>query len=143
MVILDGQTMKEKFKIAILEEGILENTVLEDCHIDAEDIHAIKAENMRLMKDKLYGILVVSELGTTISAEARRLSASSDFQLNTVAKAILVRDLPQRIIGNFYLTFNKPAIRTKVFSDRDKAMEWLRSELKSTNRKPVFGAVCL
>lgn len=124
------ESKASKILVSLIESGMLENRVLADMHIEEEDIEEVKRKNMSLMGDKKYVILVVSDSGGTISSDARRLTASPEFQQNTLAKAFLVDNLPHRIIGNFYLSFNRPAIPTRIFNDREKAMEWLRSELK-------------
>lgn len=47
-----------------------------------------------------------------------------------LADAFVIHSLPQKIIGNFYLQFHKPAIPTKLFSTKEKAIEWLLSYKK-------------
>lgn len=113
-----------------VEDRILENRVLCDVHVDVDDVLFFKQANTSLMGNEAYAILVVSEQGSTISKEARALSASDEFKKNTVAKAFLVNNLPHRIVGNFYLKVNRPAIPTRIFSDREQALNWLRSMLK-------------
>ncbi|HAA00756.1 MAG TPA: hypothetical protein DEP18_01545 [Flavobacteriales bacterium] len=129
--------MEKKIRSQRIEKGIVENYVLEDMHIEPEDLDLCKSDNLALMGDELYTVLVVSGSGSTISAEARKKVASPEYRMNTVAKAFLVENLAHRIIGNFYMTFNKPAIPTRLFTDREKALEWLRQELKINTEKAV------
>lgn len=42
------------------------------------------------------------------------------------ADAFIIKSLPQKIIGNFFLKFHKPKIPTKLFSDYTKAIKWLK-----------------
>jgi hypothetical protein len=42
------------------------------------------------------------------------------------ANAILVSSTFNRVIASFFLSLNKPLIPTKIFSDRNKAVEWLQ-----------------
>lgn len=44
---------------------------------------------------------------------------------HTLADAIVVVGLLQRITADFYLKFNKPEVPTKIFRTEIKAREWL------------------
>lgn len=45
-------------------------------------------------------------------------------------EVIVVNSLPQRLIANFLAIFNKPLQPTKKFTSEDKAMKWLKTEIK-------------
>lgn len=42
------------------------------------------------------------------------------------ADAFVISALPQKITGNFYLKFFKPHVPTKLFTDKEKAIKWLK-----------------
>lgn len=42
------------------------------------------------------------------------------------ADAFVISALPQKITGNFYLKFFKPKVPTKLFTDKQKAIDWLK-----------------
>lgn len=114
-----------------LGNGIIENVVREAVSIEYDDVIKIKEKNQALAKVKKYTLLISSEPFTSISKEARELSASDEFADTTIAKAILVGSLAQKLVVNFYLSINKPKIKTKMFSinDREKAIDWLKEIL--------------
>lgn len=120
----------EKFDVIKLEEGIVENIVKESMVIDATDIQRIRECNLEIMGDKKYCVLITSHFLASITKDARELSASREFRHNTIAKALFVNNIGQKMVGNFYLQVNRPAIKTKMFTDREKALEWLREQLK-------------
>lgn len=62
-----------------------------------------------------------------ISSELRNFAASSKANKHTIADAVVINSLSQRIMANFYIRFNKPIRPTKVFTDRKLAEEWLQS----------------
>lgn len=62
-----------------------------------------------------------------ITPEGRAYSASSEAQVYTLANAVLVNNLAQKIGFNFFLNFNKPPIPIKAFSKKEEAFEWLLS----------------
>lgn len=100
-------------------------------HIEESDIWAIKKANISLTNGKPYCILVTAGHLSSISKEAKELTASKDFAQNTVAKAFLVDSLGHKIVGNLYLKINKPHIKTKVFTNRELAIDWLRSQIRN------------
>lgn len=131
-MVAESKISLEKTEISLLESGILENHILPMAHIEESDIWAIKKANFSLTDGKPYCILVTAGHLSSISKEAKELTASKDFAQNTIAKAILVDSLGHKIVGNLYLKINKPFIKTKVFTSRELAVIWLREQL--TNR---------
>lgn len=117
------------FTARLISENIVENVVHDNVTIDVEDVIEIKKANKELTNGNRYVVLVDSGMITTITKEGRELSASAEFQENTLAKALFVRSIGHRLIGNFYLKVNKPVIKTKIFDCREKALEWLNSEV--------------
>lgn len=112
----------------LIEKGILENTFKGGFIIEDTDMHELRAANLSLVGDNTYTVLVQAEELINFSVKARELVASEAFKGNNIAKALLFQSLGQRIIANFYLKIHKPFIKTKLFSDREKALIWLRKE---------------
>lgn len=118
-----------------LEEGMVENVFKSGEPIEAEDFYELRETNLNLMNHKPYTVLVTAEELTSFTKEARELIASKAFAGITIAKALLISGLGQRLIGNFYMKVNKPYIKTRLFTDREKATDWLRQELHSHKSK--------
>lgn len=119
--------IKNKFFVArIIEEGIIENYIHEKIAIDIPLANEMKAANMELAKGLPYAVLVVADPFTSITEETRKHIATEEYRKVTLAKAILVSSLSQRLITNFYMRFNKPKTPTRSFTKRKDAIEWLR-----------------
>jgi hypothetical protein len=116
--------------ITKLDEHLVENKFHSGAAVDVEEILKIKQANESLFLNQKYAVLAIAAEFSTITRDAQSLIASKNFVKNTVAKAILVQYLGQKIMGNFYLNFNKPHIKTKIFTEREKAIEWLYLQLK-------------
>ncbi|MBL7902705.1 MAG: hypothetical protein JNK73_11975 [Bacteroidia bacterium] len=127
---MNSSIQLQKIRIQQIEEGIVENYFLSGESIEVEDFRELKQANIELMGQKPYTVLVTAEELTSFTREAREYVASKEYVGITIAKALLISGLGQRIIGNFYMKVNKPNIKTKLFSDRDKAIEWLRKEYR-------------
>ena len=61
------------------------------------------------------------------SMESRKYYAEKSVQWCSKA-ALLVRSPVSRVIGNIYMGLNKPIVPTRMFTDEEKAMEWLREK---------------
>ncbi|MDF2448347.1 MAG: hypothetical protein K0R26_851 [Bacteroidota bacterium] len=72
-------------------------------------------------------ILMVPGNSTQFLPEARDFSASPEGQQFTLADALVVSNLGQRILMSFYLKFNRPPSPSQAFDTEEHAMEWLLS----------------
>ena len=127
----------KKITITYLEDGIVENYLKPNQIIDAEDILELQENNRLIAQNIPYTVLVIPGEGATVTKEARVLTASKKLVGIKLAKAFVLKSLAHRIIGNFYITVNKTHLITKIFSDRDKALIWLRKfvdDHKVTNK---------
>ena len=59
------------------------------------------------------------------SSDARAYFAGPETRRVCTAVALLVKSPLSRMIGNFYLGFNRPDVPTKLFDDEEAAAEWL------------------
>jgi len=118
-----------KFSAVLIEPGLIENSIHPGVHLEVEDMLAIKKANQSIAGGVPYVVLVSSGHLSSISNEARLLTASREFALGTIAKALLIRSMGHRIVGNFYLAVNRPVLPTQIFTEREKALVWLRLKL--------------
>ena len=118
----------KKIRIRFLEEGIVENYFKGGDLMEVDDFIELKKVNLNLFANKPYTVLVEAEELTSFSKESREYVASKEYVGLTIAKALYIKSLGQRIVGNFYLHVNKPHIKTKLFTDRTKAIDWLREQ---------------
>lgn len=63
----------------------------------------------------------------SITKEARENAILMEKQTPTKASAIVVRNLGQKIIADFYYKVNKPIQPYKVFWQHEKAIDWLKT----------------
>lgn len=62
----------------------------------------------------------------SINREARELYANEGSIGRVKAVALVTQSAMSRIVGNFFLSFNKPEAPTKLFSNHASAKNWLR-----------------
>lgn len=67
-----------------------------------------------------------------VEPEVREWAADSNGNHYTYCDAIVIRNLAQKIMADFYLKFNKPKMPTKIFYSVEKAYDWVK-EIMSQN----------
>lgn len=80
--------------------------------------------------ENAYGLVDVAAV-KKVTKEFRDYCATAEAAAYTKAVAILVGSGFSRIAGNLYLNFNKPKNPTKLFTNEEKAIEWLLGQMKT------------
>ncbi len=89
----------EKTDISLLGDGILENHVKAMCHIEENDIWAIKKANLSLTNGKAYCILVTAGHLSSISKEAKQLASRLKTGALPVPISIASSEVIQPLLG--------------------------------------------
>lgn len=116
---------------SLMPEGILRATFFSnDKTIDLEEaVKHIDAANKLTSGKKALVLIDARQSLHNITKEAKEFISKSD---NKIAEAILVKELHQRIVVNFYLkvanTFSSHP--TKIFTDETEAVNWLLTSIK-------------
>lgn len=96
--------------------------------LEHEHAHAL----MRAVKELANGerIFLIASAGAATSADenARRHFADREHKEFVRAMAIVVLNMAQRLIANFFININRPAFRTRVFNSVEDARRWLKKQ---------------
>lgn len=107
-------------------DGIARTCVKPNIDIILE--HAI--ENTKIVTsffaDKKFPILIDARNIKSMSYEARHHFSAHGRDTKTNAFGIIIGSSISRVLGNFYLGINKPAVPTKLFDNEQDAINWLR-----------------
>ena len=125
---------------SMLEEKILFIIIKEDAVVDVpeaiENYHAA----LKLTNKKRFAALIDARHPATITKEAREYSANPEQYTHTIAQAVIVTSLANRILANFIMLFLKRnrTVEMKVFSDYNLALNWLKEKIEEeqNNLKP-------
>src|SRR3989344_3360742 len=117
-----------KYEITILEDYIFKLKPFEGVEIDLEDAREMRRVYLKFSEGRPFAILLDATQNFTPTDEARRLIASKEFTEKRFAAAFVTTTLANKIIGNFFIKFNKPASPTKLFNDEETALHWLREQ---------------
>jgi hypothetical protein len=128
----------EKVEAFKLEGVIIENIIKEGVTLEVSDVVKIKEINLRLCENKNYALLVDAKAGSTINDEARSMLASAELAHFNMAKAVILYTQKQKILGNIYLRVNKPHVNTRLFTNRAKALKWLKLQISNFEVKELL-----
>ena len=124
------QILLQKSEVTLMEEGILHIHLRSGADLHLSDATLIVEAMGKLGGGKKFPVLIDAGEFVSVDQEVRIFSASEESNLYTLADAIAYYSLGQKLIANFYLNQNKPAVPTKAFPDKEKAIEWLNTFIK-------------
>ncbi|MES2591169.1 MAG: hypothetical protein V4608_04735 [Bacteroidota bacterium] len=120
----------EKYIFRVYNENhFLEYTVKEGVTVGVEDVLAGKRLIESISPGIKFYVLAQGINFFTITADARRLSATKEFADNTVAIAFFTTNMSILLLGEMYNKISKPAVLTKIFNNKDNALEWLSLQM--------------
>jgi hypothetical protein len=116
----------KKISLQLIESQIIRMTVVEGIELEQNDAKEAIVEAVRLAEGKNYAILFNANVSGNISFEAREEFAKSE---KRIAVAIVTDLLANKLLGNFFIKFHKPSSSSRIFSDEQTAIEWLRTQI--------------
>lgn len=124
----------EMFTIHILDNGITHVEVAGDTVVDVKHLKA----QYEFFKSRYDGktkfcILVESGYDSTLTKEAREYTSQPETNAMTLATAVVVKSLAERLIINFIINIiSRQAMTLRLFDTRESAMKWLLSQKETS-----------
>lgn len=124
----------DKIKIAIgeislQEEGIIRYEIDNVDEITKDDLEEYFEAVKNLGGGKSFCNLVLLKKFISVGTEARKVAASEENNKYTIADAFVTDSVALKIVGNFYIRYDKPVRPTKLFTNEEDALKWLRTFL--------------
>jgi hypothetical protein len=111
-----------------IEKGILHCVYSENLHLNLEMAVQCVKERIEFSKGISYPCLIDIGGIKAVDSEARAYMATEGAKL-VKAAALLTNSIYTKILGNIFLTINKPEIPVRLFSDKAAAIKWLKQYL--------------
>lgn len=111
------------------EDGIARTKVKAGSEVKLEHAQENSVVVNGFYVDRKFPLLIDARGIKSITRDARNFFTTNGRQTNTLAFAIIIDSSVSKVVGNFFLGINKPAVPTKLFLDESNAVEWL-SKLK-------------
>jgi hypothetical protein len=106
--------------------GIIAIRYHSDLEIDKVKALEIIAKTKPLFNESVrYGISDARVEGLNFTKEALKLFKAFPGKEEADKVAVLVNNLPTRMLANFFINVNKPVIPTRTFQSIEKATTWL------------------
>lgn len=109
----------------VLEEGLLVARFLEGVEVSEEDARDNLRATVEITGGRRLPVMVDLRVLKSQSAGARAVLAGPEAARVSHAVALLIGSPLSRVIGNFYLRFNRPETPTQLFSSEVAARAWL------------------
>ena len=109
------------------EDGILRGECFEGAEENLEDAKEQIVVQRKMIDDRPLPFLMDIRRVKSLSREARAYFAGAESAEVFRATALLVSSPLSRAVGNFFLGLNRPQMPTRLFTNDEDAMAWLRS----------------
>ncbi len=125
--------------IYFVQDDILHLVYKKGLSITLEHVHEHFRVRKEFQKGRKFLILAdVSEVWD-YSGEAKEFAASKEVSELAIAQAIITgKSLPNIMLANFFINVNKPNVQTKLFGNKEKALDWLENLKKKSPQKDTL-----
>ena len=111
--------------IHLCSDGIVRILLKRNSEINIPELKINILALNELVKNKTYSFLYYTEDNSvTHSNDARAFGKKNERSVPRLCTAVVVNSLAHKMVANFYLKFNKPAIPFKVFHQMNDAEKW-------------------
>lgn len=121
--------------VSLREDGIVENRFLFDVPYEIGEKHLVEiADAMReISKGDKKAILSVAGLYGSISPDARKIDIN-DADEYTMVLALVIQELAQRLLANFFFKIKKVNYPVKIFKEEHEASAWLQQQIRANQQ---------
>lgn len=107
------------------EDGIARTKVKPGSEVKLEHAQENSVVVNSFYVDRKYPLLIDARGIRSITRDARNFFTTNGRRTNTLGFGIIIDSSVSKVIGNFFLGINKPAVPTKLFLDESNAVDWL------------------
>lgn len=119
----------EESSISFRSDGLVWVYIKTSNDVEVKHVVEIVSALEGFGKGKKFPLLITTQKFTLPSPEARAYIAKAESNPYASAEAYVIQSFSQKLVGNVYLQFNKPARPTRFFNSEEKAIEWLKTFL--------------
>jgi hypothetical protein len=113
-------------QLQLTSEGIMIIRCNDDFHYELEHVLELHQAQKEIANGNKFPTVTIIGKFTEASKEALDFVFSKEATAFALKDAFVVNSLSQKIIGNFYLKVKKPDIPTRLFTNENLAIEWLK-----------------
>ena len=114
-------------RVFIREDGILQIEVKDNTYFEMKDANELIDAARQLGGGKQFLNLIFTGKDTLVDAKVRGYSSSKEGSKYKLADAFVINTIAQKLIANFIVKAQNPAVPTSFFQDEESAVKWLKS----------------
>lgn len=117
------------------EDEVLFVKMKEGVNLGQVEMEELLKQAVEFTAPNKYFAVVDTTASYDTTLEARNFYAESEYSKYRYADAFIVNSLPMRLLVNFFIAFNKPKIPSKMFNNKESALNWINSLKKEMLKK--------
>jgi hypothetical protein len=117
--------------VSLRSDGIINFHIKPDVTLNIIDAKEIVAATAEIGEGKRYPLLITAGSFSLVDNEVRKYASSIEGNKYTIASAIVVNNVAQKLMGNAYIKFNQPPLPTRLFTTEKEAVLWLQNYIGS------------
>jgi len=125
-MVLEGKIRTSSSELSMIDKQIINCKIVDDSNFYRNDVLEIRAANKILSNGKEYCVLFEVGRHVDLTKSAREASVEPEHYENRIALALLHNNFAMKMIADFYIKIYNPPPLTKNFSNREKAIAWLK-----------------
>lgn len=108
-------------------DGIIQLNTAEDAWFTIKEAREFVAALKYITDGIPHLVLKIPGRRASVDKESRSYMATPEALQYSIAAAVIVRNVVQRMIGNLYLRVDKPAKPIRLFDSSEEAIAWLKN----------------
>lgn len=129
------KTLETSVAFLSFEDDILLVKMKEGINLDQAEMEHLLKQAVEFTSPNKYFAIIDTTAPYDSTPESRSFYAESEYSNYRYADAFIVNSLPMRLLVNFFITFNKPKIPSKMFNNEESALNWIQSLKKEMLKK--------
>ena len=124
-------------EIYLFDSGIILLKYKSDYEIELKDVKEVEKVFLELIDEKgIFCLMDTSDRYYNITKEAQEFlsnEASIVKDKKIKGSAVVINNLPNRLLAQFFSKFFKPKFPMKIFSTQEEGMVWLKELIKKSS----------
>lgn len=117
----------EFFHLFLRSDGIVQLNTIDEAYFTIKEAKEFVQALRNITKGVPHLILKIPGKHATVDNESRIYMSTEEALRFSLAEAVIIRNVAQRMIGNFYLKFDKPKKPIQLFNEVEEAEKWLKT----------------
>ena len=115
-------------RVFLRDDGILQIEIKDNTYFEVKDADELIDAAKKIGGGKRFLNLIFTGKETLLDTKARSYSSSKEGSKYKLADAFVINTLAQKLIANFIVKAQNPAVPTAFFQDEESAVKWLKKQ---------------